>query len=179
MIDHHPAPRAHTSTDTPRRRCLRLAPVLLAAAVLPACETDRRIVVTSEPPGARVWLNDVEVGRTPTEATFKFYGNYDVRLELDGHQTVQTARKARAPIHEQPGLDLIALLTPGTLKSRVEWHFDLDPLPERTQAREELEEDLLDRARGLRDRLGGPPPPRLEPDTTNQTDTSDTQPSAG
>ena len=38
-----------------RAACLLLA---VAALALPGC-VDRKIRVTSEPPGARVWLNDV------------------------------------------------------------------------------------------------------------------------
>ncbi|MFB3120043.1 MAG: PEGA domain-containing protein [Stenotrophomonas maltophilia] len=41
-------------------------------------------MITSEPPGALVWLNDREIGRTPVDVDFEFYGRYDVRLHLPG-----------------------------------------------------------------------------------------------
>lgn len=121
-----------------------------SAALLSGCVTrtnDRRIVVTSDPPGATVWLNDVEIGRTPTEASFKFYGTYDLQLRLDGYQPVHEGRTAHAPLHEQPGLDLIAAAWPWRPRHEVTWHFDLEPTPERTLGTEELETQLIERAR--------------------------------
>ena len=144
---------------------------IVAASVLTGCMTrtsDRRIVVTSEPSGARVWLNDVEIGRTPTEASFKFYGTYDLQLRLDGYEPIHEGRTAHAPLHEQPGLDLIAAAWPTRPRHQITWHFDLEPSPERTLATEDLESQLIDRAMGAAGLLAedGAPPPEpvdLEP----------------
>jgi PEGA domain-containing protein len=106
----------------------------------------RRIRVTSEPPGAIVWLNDTEIGRTPTEAEFTFYGSYDVRLELDGYEPIHQAQYTRAPFHEYPGPDLIAEALPFKFDTLIEWHFDLEQIAERVQPPEQVEADLLDRA---------------------------------
>ena len=58
----------------------------LAAAFAFLCTgcIERLITVRSQPPGALVYLNDEEVGRTPVTVPFKFYGVYDVRLEHEG-----------------------------------------------------------------------------------------------
>lgn len=125
--------------------------LILALLALPGC-IQRRIRVTSEPPGAVVWLNDTEIGRTPAEAEFTFYGSYDVRLELEGYAPVHEARRTPAPFYEYPGPDLIAEILPHTFENIVAWHFDLEPTPERTAPPEELEADLLGRARELRGR---------------------------
>ncbi len=109
----------------------------------------RRIRVTSEPPGAVVWLNDTEIGRTPAEAEFTFYGSYDVRLELEGYEPVHQARTTRAPFHEYPGPDLVAEILPFKFDTLIEWHFDLEPNPERTLPPEQVEADLLERAHQL------------------------------
>jgi len=55
---------------------------LIAAAALVGCGTanQRVIRVTSDPPGARVWLNDTEIGVTPAEAAARFPGASDGRL---------------------------------------------------------------------------------------------------
>jgi len=124
---------------------LLLITILLSAS---GC-IQRRIRVTSEPPGAVVWLNDTEIGRTPAEADFTFYGSYDVRLELDGYEPVHQARRTHAPFHEYPGPDLIAEALPFKFDTLIEWHFDLEPSPEQTQPPEEVEADLLERARAL------------------------------
>ena len=89
----------------------------------------RRIRVTSRPTGALVYLNDEEVGRTPITVPFTFYGTYDVRLLLDGHQPVWTTREARAPWWEAPGPDLVAEAIPDG-RSDIAWHFDLEPSEE-------------------------------------------------
>ncbi|MEM0983155.1 MAG: PEGA domain-containing protein [Planctomycetota bacterium] len=131
-----------------------LPPVLLALSLLAACsQPNQRIIrVTSEPPGARVWLNDSEIGVTPAEATFEYYGVYDVRLRLDGYEPIRTGKKAYAPIREYPGIDLIADLSPISFEHVTEWHFDLEPMRERTQPLERLERELLVNALGLRER---------------------------
>ena len=109
----------------------------------------RRIRVTSEPPGAIVWLNDTEIGRTPTEAEFTFYGSYDVRLELDGYEPIHQARYTRAPFHEYPGPDLIAEALPFKFDTLIEWHFELEQVAERVEPPEKVEADLLERAREM------------------------------
>jgi hypothetical protein len=120
-----------------------------AALLLPGC-LERRIRVTSNPPGARVWLNDREIGRTPAEAAFKYHGDYDVRLEMPGFEPVHAGRRAGAPFHEWPGPDLVAAALPVEFENTIAWHFELEPALERAQTREAFEAGLLDRAEALR-----------------------------
>lgn len=128
---------------------LLLVPLALSTLVLTGC-LERRIRVTSEPPGALVWLNDREIGRTPVETGFTFHGDYDVRLQLDGYEPVHTERRAKAPVHEWPGIDLVAAALPVKFDNTIEWHFDLERSLEFTQQPDEFETDLLDRAEELR-----------------------------
>jgi len=143
----------NASTQTRRLPRLGSASVccLIAAASLTGC-VDRKIRVTSEPAGARVWLNDVEIGTTPAEADFKFYGRYDVRLEKPGYEPLWTNKKAYAPVWQWPGLDLAAELVPARLDDVVEWHFELEPALETTSDPDSLRSDLIQRAESLRDR---------------------------
>jgi len=144
-----------TMSETPQAiKVSRLGACVLAAlgaSVMPGC-LERTIVVTSEPPGAVVWLNDQELGRTPVETDFTFYGTYDVRLRLEGYEPLVTSRVASAPIYEVPGLDIFAEAVPAKIATRLEWHFDLVPLPERAQGADagQLRTRLLDRAGELR-----------------------------
>ena len=103
----------------------------------------RTITITSEPSGALVWLNDREVGRTPVDIDFDYYGTYDVRLQLAEHESLTTFGKASAPWWDTFGLDLFAELAPATLYSRVEWNYRLDLVEDDPEA-------LLKRARELR-----------------------------
>ncbi len=120
---------------------------LLTALFLPGCAT-RTIEVTSEPPGATVIANDVELGRTPLTADFTYYGTYDVLLTKPGYEPLRTTASARAPFYEYPPVDLVAApLSPHTT---VRWHFTLSPSPESSQPKDQLEQDLLSRANALR-----------------------------
>jgi hypothetical protein len=127
------------------------ARVLLLALVglaLTACgPAQRRIIVTSEPTGARVHLNDIDVGVTPVEVDFTFFGVYAVRLRKDGYEPLVTSREAEAPVHEWPGIDLIALAIPGQEVTELRWHFELEPADADAEA-------VVERARALRERMG-------------------------
>jgi hypothetical protein len=124
------------------------AAALAAALSLGGC-IERTIRVTTEPPGARVWVNDVELGRSPVETAFTFYGDYDVQLQLDGYEPVQTCRKAKAPVHEWPGIDLVAQAIPHRFQNEVHWHFDLEPEAESLTTPEAFDAMLIERAREL------------------------------
>src|SRR4051812_35334353 len=60
------------------------AVVALFAGAGCAGGVDRTVVVKSEPPGALVYMNGQEVGRTPAEVPILWYGTYDLRLRQDG-----------------------------------------------------------------------------------------------
>lgn len=125
---------------------------LVAATALPGC-LQRRIRVTSEPPGARVWINDVEIGTTPAETGFLYYGVYDVRLEHPDAEPMTVAREAHAPVWEYPGVDLLAEAAPVTIDHTVEWHFELLPTLESYLDPATLDAELIERARATRARL--------------------------
>ncbi len=118
---------------------------LAAVTMLGGC-VERRVKVTSEPSGARVWLNDEMIGTTPCQAGFKFYGKYDVRLALDGYEPIHEGRTMKAPIYEYPIIDLAANAAPIDFESVNEWHFVLSPTGEF-----EDREGLIERAQELRD----------------------------
>ena len=108
---------------------------------------ERRVKVTSEPSGARVWLNDEAIGVTPCEAAFKFYGKYDVRLAMDGYEPIHEGRVMRAPIYEYPVLDLAATAVPLKFKSTNEWHFVL------VETQADDREGMIGRAMELRENI--------------------------
>ena len=106
----------------------------------------RTISITSDPPGALVYLNDDEVGRTPVTVPFTFYGVYDVRMEAEGFKPLWIQQKAKAPWWETPGIDLIAETQPNA-KAELKWHFTMQAQvpPEDVDA-----DQLLDHAKQLR-----------------------------
>ncbi|HZW08324.1 MAG TPA: PEGA domain-containing protein [Phycisphaerales bacterium] len=137
---------------------LRLTAIAVLAAGLAGC-VERRLEITSEPPGALVYVNDQEVGRTPTEASFLFHGVYDVRVELEGYEPLRTTAEAEAPFYEYAPLDLAAEALPTRIHNVQHWHFVLEPALELAQTKEELEAGLLGRAATMRDELAAIPRP--------------------
>ena len=124
--------------------------ILLALLVVLSSGCVRRtIMITSEPPGVLVWVNDREVGRTPVDIDFEYYGVYDVRLELAGYEPMMTSGEAAPPWWDGVGMDFFAELVPADLHSEVRWHYDLAPLMEDREA-------LVDRADRLRQDLSNP-----------------------
>jgi len=116
-------------------RCNRVNTIVLLILLsvgLTGC-VRRRINITSDPPGALVYLNDQEIGRTPVTVPFRWYGIYDVRLEKEGYQPLWTKQDAEMPWWENPGPDAIAELLPNRTVD-LDWYFSLEPKTEVTQA---------------------------------------------
>lgn len=116
--------------------------MLIVTFALAGC-VRRTISITTEPPGALVWLNDREVGRTPVTVDFLYYGTYDVRIEHEGYEPQMTHGIAEPPLWDQIPLDLVSELMPAEMHSEIHWHYVLE-------VRDEDPDALLERARGLR-----------------------------
>ena len=99
---------------------------ILVFASLVGC-VKRTISISSNPPGALVWVNDREVGRTPVEFEFLYYGEYDLRLEKGGYEPIMTTRWAKTPVWELPVVDLFAEVVAPNRESNVCWEFELEP----------------------------------------------------
>ncbi|MDX2147971.1 MAG: PEGA domain-containing protein [Planctomycetota bacterium] len=107
---------------------------------------ERTIHITSDPPGALVWVNDIEVGYTPCETEFTYFGTYDVRVRLDGHEPLNTKAVAEQPMYEYPPFDLVATVAPADIETNIRWHFTLEPAKELAQSPELFQAELLERA---------------------------------
>ncbi len=130
--------------NSARRTPYGTVAVLAVATFLLGC-VERKVSLTSTPPGALVWLNEKEIGRTPCDAEIVHFGTYDVRLELDGFEPIVTHRDTEGNAWDNPPLDFFAEIWPGRVLSETRWHFAL-------VARDDSEAALLDRAAALRDR---------------------------
>ena len=102
-------------------------PALLA---LGGCGVERTLTVRSDPPGALVYLNGEEAGRTPTRKSFLWYGTYDVQLRKEGYVTRSEAARVWAPWWQIPPIDLIAELVPLPLQDNQTVTYRLRPTPE-------------------------------------------------
>jgi len=128
------------------RALVRLLPPLVVL-VSGGC-AQRSLTITSEPPGALVYLNGPEeIGRTPLRYDFERYGDYEIILRKEGYQTLRTNRNLKAPLYAFPPLDLGAEMI--GVRDNRHWHFELtplDPAPVDAQA-------LIGRAQELKGQL--------------------------
>jgi hypothetical protein len=133
----------------PGRVALLLVASVMIASQLGGC-VRRTIAITSDPPGATVTVNDVQVGRTPCEFDFMFHGVYDVLFEKPGYEPLRKPMRASAPLSEYPPVDLGALAWPGGVHTKHRWHVTMLPSAESLitsdEQRAAFEADLLRRA---------------------------------
>jgi hypothetical protein len=122
---------------------LRALAVVLVLVLASAGCVRRTVSITSSPPGALVWINDREVGRTPLDVEFVHDGVYDVRLAAEGYEPLVTSGSTSPPVWDLPPFDLGAELAPATLERHVSWHYELEPADLEPQG-------LLERAREAR-----------------------------
>ncbi|HSI37272.1 MAG: PEGA domain-containing protein [Phycisphaerae bacterium] len=90
-------------------------------------KVQQEMTIESTPPGALVFLNGQEVGRTPLKRDFKWYGDYDVRLQLEGYQTLKTHKAVTAPWWNWVPFDLVANFMPFTIRDEQRLAFELKP----------------------------------------------------
>jgi hypothetical protein len=140
-----------------------LLAVAALAAIGPSGCVERKLTIGSDPPGAILLLNDVEVGRTPVTVPFTWYGDYDIRLRLEKNAGspdnpkivryyLHTHRATNAPWYEFIGVDLFAELSPQTYVDHQVWAF---AIPE---VAEPPDDQLIQRARDMKVELDRPPP---------------------
>ncbi len=111
----------------------------------------QKLTVVSDPPGALVYLNGAEVGRTPMTRQFTWYGDYDVELRKEGYDTLKTHDQLTAPWWNWVPLDLIANLFP--LTDHQHMSFTLHPAS--TQPADP--EVMMERAEEMRGELQAKP----------------------
>jgi hypothetical protein len=126
--------------------------MLTAALAASSGCVERKVTVTSTPPGARVYLDDEEKGCTPVTFRFDFYGHRNFVLKKDGYRIKEEPRKLSAPFYSWPFVDIFAGLMPISIKDHKTFHFELEPVAEAST------EGLVERAKEMRMKVSGPEP---------------------
>lgn len=146
-----------TTGDGMKKRlavCLACAAFAAALAGLTGC-VERALVITSEPSGATVTVNQQWKGITPYVVPFKHYGVYDIWIEHPGieengrmvqYYPLHVGEPVKAPAYQVAGLDFVTeVLLPTTLRDQQTLHYTL----ERVAQADDLD-DVLARAGQLR-----------------------------
>ena len=102
-----------------------LFPILSSVLLLGGC-VERKLTINTEPQGAIVALNDEEIGISPVTIEFNWYGDYNIRIEKQGYETLNTHRELKGPLHDHFPFDfLFEVLWPGRIIDEYEWSFRL------------------------------------------------------
>lgn len=87
---------------------------------------DRKLTIRTQPDHALVILNDEELGKSPVTVSFQWYGDYTVRLQKEGYETLQTHKALTAPWYDYFPFDFIAqILNSDRIIDHYEWEFVL------------------------------------------------------
>ena len=96
-------------------RLQRILIVLLVVTAVSGC-VRRTLRITTDPPGALIFLNDQEIGRSDVSTDFLWYGDYDLVIRKKGYQTVKTSWDVKPPWYQYIPIDFFAeVLWPGQI----------------------------------------------------------------
>lgn len=110
------------------RQWLRTLMRMTVLGVLCGGCVERQLTIVTTPPGARVWLNDEDIGESPVTTSFKWYGDYNVRISKPGFQTLSTHRLLEGPWYDSFPFDFLAqIVNPRQIVDSYEWSFELQP----------------------------------------------------
>lgn len=121
--------------------------IALAGVVLTTSATGcvrRRMTVRSNPAGARVVIDDQEIGVTPVSTPYTYYGTRKVQLIKDGYETLTVQHTFAAPWYQIPPLDFVTeTLWPQEIRDERQLDFQLIPqqnitVPQLQQRAEQL-----------------------------------------
>jgi len=140
--------------------------LLLAAGII--CTSagciHRTLRIETDPPGADVWVNGDDCGRTPADVPFVSYGAVEIFMQKKDYATRKEVARLRPPWYAIFPIDFFAdVLYPGKLHDRKTLGFKLEPLaPADMKALESRAEEFRRNAKEFlakeRERLGIPEP---------------------
>ena len=67
---------------------------------------ERQLTIKTHPDEAVVILNDEEIGLSPVTVNFNWYGDYRVRIQKEGYETLNTHRELKGPWYDHFPFDL-------------------------------------------------------------------------
>lgn len=118
--------------------------LVVCALFFPGC-VRRKMTVRSNPPGATVYLDGKEIGRTPFSTNFDYYGRREFRVVKEGYETKTVIRPVSAPWYQWFPFDFVSeVVIPGKITDEKFYEFDLQP------SRIVPQQEILVRAESLR-----------------------------
>lgn len=104
--------------------------VSVGASLFASGCVERLLQVRSTPPGAKVYVNGEEVGSTPCDHGFAFYGTVDVTVRRAGSVAQRQLVTLSPPWYQFFPMDLVTdVFIPWTIRDVHEISFELEPSP--------------------------------------------------
>ena len=86
------------------------------------------MTISSNPPGAIVKVDDVEIGSTPVSTSFVYYGTRKIQLSKAGYETLTVLQPIPTPWYQWPGIDFVSEhLAPGKINDDRLFSYNLEP----------------------------------------------------
>jgi PEGA domain len=118
--------------------------ISLILIICPGC-VRRRMTIRTNPPGAKVYVDENEIGTTPVSTNYTYYAARKITLIKDGYRTETIYERMLPPWYELPPLDFVSEnLYPREIRDERVLDFQL--VPQEVVPREKL----LGRAENLR-----------------------------
>jgi hypothetical protein len=100
---------------------------LCFAVCLAGCVT-RRMTVRTNVPGAQVYVDNYEIGRTPASTDFTYYGTRNIRIVKDGFETLTVQQQIAPKWYQIPGIDFLAEnVWPFEVRDERQFAYNLQP----------------------------------------------------
>ena len=123
------------------------AQCVIILTLLSGC-VERKLTIKTNPEDALVVLNDEEIGLSPVTVNFNWYGDYCVRIQKEGYETLNTHRELKGPWYDAFPFDFFAqIINPNRIVDSYEWTFDLAP------RRQISRDELIQNARKMQNQL--------------------------
>lgn len=101
---------------------------LMAIGASTGC-VERRMTIRSNPPGALVYVDNVEIGTTPVSHRFLYYGTREIRLVKAGYETLTVMQPIATPWYQVPPVDFISdNLTLWEVRDEREFVYQMAPM---------------------------------------------------
>ena len=120
---------------------------VIILTLLSGC-VERQLTIKTHPEEALVVLNDEEIGLSPVTVNFNWYGDYCVRIQKEGYETLNTHRELKGPWYDAFPFDFFAqIVNPNRIVDSYEWTFELAPRQQISR------EELIQNAREMQNQL--------------------------
>ncbi len=107
----------------------RLTATALAVLALAGC-VEQRLVIRSNPPGARAFVNGQLAGETPVTIPFAWYTNYQIHVEHSGYLPVDVRETVRSPWYLWIPMDAVTEALPWRVVDQRQFAYELAPAPD-------------------------------------------------